>query len=180
MDKAAFEGSFDEVVSGPLLDRGFVRRGKSHFAEIQGVQLGWVRGGGRFASPGSVAHCVCFRHAFLRDKESRVPVQPPGFPEHYPWVFDLELLPASTHKNWRFDPARLMSLRYGQYTFEGLDTATVRDDLNIRLAAFLRYADWAVSLSDSDAVAQLRPFAKDYWIARHWLEDYAARAGAPA
>lgn len=73
-----------------------------------------------------------------------------------------------------------MNLRYGQYTFEDLDAATVRDDLNIRLAAFLRYADWAVTLSDSDAVAQLRPFAKDYWIARHWLEDYAARAGGTA
>ncbi|NID14108.1 hypothetical protein [Luteibacter yeojuensis] len=179
MDKAAFESFFDEVVSRPLLGRGFVRCGKSLFAEIHGVQIGWVRGGGRFASSGSVAHCVCFRHAFLRDKESRIPVKPPGFPEQYPWVFDLELLPASTHKDWRFDAARLMNLPYGQYTFEGLAGATVRDDLNSRLAAFLRYADWALSLTASDAVAQLRGFAEDYWIARHWLEDYAGRADTP-
>jgi hypothetical protein len=177
LDNAAFESVFDEVTSARLLDRGFIRRGRAYFAEIMGVQIGWMRGGGRLAWSGNVAHCVCFRHAFLRDKEGRVPATPPGLPEQYPWVFNPELLPGSTQEDWRFDATRLMALPYGRYTFEGLTETTVRKDLEARLAAFLRYTEWALGLTLSDAREQLLPYAAEYWVARHWLEDYAAEAG---
>lgn len=176
MDKAAFESIFDDVTSVPLLGRGFIRRGRAYFAELGEVHIGWVRGGGRLVSAGNMAHCVCFRHAFLRDKEQRIPATPPASPGHYPWVFDPELLSGSTEEDWRFDASRLMTLPYGQYTFAGVAEATVRAALEVRLAAFLRYTEWASSIKVSDALEQLRPFASEYWVARLWIEDYDARA----
>lgn len=178
MDKSAFDAIFDEVTLGPLSSRGFVRRrGTSCYAEIRGVQVAWVRGGGRLSVSGSIAHCICFRHAFLRDKEGKVPSQPPGYPEEYPWVFDPEKLPGSSAKDWQFDASRLMALPYGRYSFAGLDEATVRSDIESRLAAFLRYTDWALQLSLMESQAQLLPYADEYWVARHWLQDYRAREG---
>lgn len=177
MDKNDFEDIFDEIVCRPLLGDGFIRRGRALYAETQGLQIAWVRGGGRFALPGAIAHCVCFRHAILRDKEGQLPAHAPSFPEQYPWVFDPERLAKTRSKDWRFDAARLMSLPYGRYIFDGVPEKTLKKDLAGRLAAFRKYTDWALSLSLPEAAAQLVPFAGDYWVARHWLEDYTQAIG---
>ncbi|ULU24970.1 hypothetical protein [Dyella terrae] len=172
MQKAEFDELFDQVISEELIRRGFVQRGKSFFLSGGDRQLAWIRGGGRFAAPGSIAHLVCFRYSFLRDKNEVVPKEAPGDAGNYPWVFDAELLPTTKAPDWRFEASRLMGLPYGRYNFAGVAQSIVRADLSERRDGFLRYATWAASLSADEAAAQMRPFADEYWVARLWLDDY--------
>lgn len=175
MHKAEFEGLFDEVVSRPLANRGFVRRGKSFFLSECDRQVAWIRGAGRLTVPGNIAHIACFRHSFLRDMNETVPKEAPGAPEHYPWVLNAEQLPTTAALDWSFDPSQLMNLPYGRYEFASAEQAVVRADLSARRDSFLRYVDWATGLLLDEAVAQIRPWADEYWVARLWLADYQNR-----
>ncbi len=149
MQKQEFDDVFEEVISADLVGRGFTRRGKSLFLEGIDKQVAWIRGAGRFVVPGSVAHLVCFRHSFLRDKDERVPTAAPGGAGNYPWVLNAELLPMTTRADWAFDPSRLMSLPYGRYEYAELSQSPVRTDLTKRLDGFLRYVDWASGVGSS-------------------------------
>jgi hypothetical protein len=171
--KQEFDEIFDEIVSDALTNRGFVQRGKSLFLEDGNTHVAWIRGGGRFVVPDSIAHLVCFRHAFLRDKEGHIPAAAPGFAENYPWLLNAELLPTSIPKDWDFAPSRLMSLPFGRYDYADLSQSVVRNDLTKRRNGFLRYVDWASGVGVDEAEAQMIPFAEEYWIARLWLDDYS-------
>jgi hypothetical protein len=174
VQRQEFDQIFEEVVSGALADQGFAQRGKGLFLEDGDTHVAWIRGAGRFAVPGSVAHLVCFRHSFLRDKDERVPKVAPSYAEHYPWVLNAELLPTTTSTDWRFDPARLMALPFGRYEYTDLSSSVVRSDLTKRRDGFLRYVEWASGIDRNEAESQMVPFSGRYWIARLWLEDYSA------
>lgn len=173
MQKQEFDEIFEEVISCVLASRGFVQRGKNLFLENGDTHVAWIRGAGRFVVPGSVGHLVCFRHAFLRDKEESIPTAAPSFAENYPWLLNAELLPTATPKDWSFAPSRLMSLPFGRYEYADLSQSVVRSDLAKRRDGFLRYVDWASGVGVDEAEAQMIPFAEEYWIARLWLEDYS-------
>jgi len=172
VQKQEFDETFDEVITDVLVRRGFAQRGKSLFLSEGDRQLAWIRGAGRFAVPGSIAHLVCFRHSFLRDKNELVPKAAPGDAGNYPWVLSAELLPTTSASDWRFNPSRLMGLPYGWYAYSDLSQSVVRSDLSNRRDGFLRYIDWAAGLLHGDAEAQMRPFAGEYWVAGLWLDDY--------
>lgn len=174
MQKQEFDEIFEEIVSEALTNQGFAQRGKSLFLENGNSQIAWIRGAGRFAAAGSVAHLVCFRHAFLRDKDERVPEVAPSYAENYPWVLSAEQLPTTAPSDWRFDPARLMSLPFGRYEYAELAPSVVRSDMTKRRDGFLRYVEWASGVDRDEAESQMAPFAGEYWVARLWLEDYSA------
>lgn len=173
MQKPEFDEIFEEIITGVLASRGFVQRGKSLFLENGDTHIAWIRGAGRFIVPGSIAHLVCFRHAFLRGKKERIPTTAPGYAENYPWLLNAEVLPNATPKDWGFAPSRLMSLPFGRYEYADLSPSVVRSDLTKRRDGFLRYVDWASGVDVDEAEAQMIPFAEEYWIARLWLEDYS-------
>ncbi|MFL9924470.1 hypothetical protein PQR62_09345 [Herbaspirillum lusitanum] len=172
MQKTEFEEIFDEIVARPLEAIGFQKKGTRLLSDDGLVQIAWVRGGGRLASPGTIVHLACFRHSFLRDKSETVPTAAPGEPGEYPWVFSSEELLNTNPQDWAFDPSRLMSLPYGRLDFSTLSTADVISALTDRRTAFTKYVSWARALSLKEAHEQIASHVEKFWVARLWDQDY--------
>lgn len=172
MHSQEFDDLFNEVVAHPLEADGFQKQGKSLFGGDTNCQFAWIRGGGRLSGTGEVAHIVCFRHSFLRGKSEN---QPTGIPHDfgdYPWIFSCENLIGSKPGEWVFDPARLMSPPFGRMFYSALSVDEAVAALDARRSAFLKYVAWARTLPLATAHSQIATYAKDYWIARLWDEDY--------
>ena len=172
MQKNEFEEIFDETVAHPLEALGFQKKGTRLLSDDGLVQIAWVRGGGRLASAGTIAHLACFRHSFLRDKSETVPAVAPSEPGEYPWVVNCEALLNTNPHDWAFDPSSLMSLPYGRLNFSMLSTEDVVNALSKRRTAFAKYVSWARTLSLKEAHQQIACHAERYWVARLWDQDY--------
>ncbi|MFJ9453171.1 MULTISPECIES: hypothetical protein [unclassified Herbaspirillum] len=179
MQKNEFEEIFDEIVTHPLKALGFQKKGARLLSDDGMVQIAWVRGGGRLASGGAMAHLACFRHSFLRDKSETVPAVAPSEPGEYPWVFDCEALLNTNPHDWTFDPSRLMSLPYGRLDFSTLSTADVVSALSERRTAFAKYVSWARALSLKEAHEQIAYYVERFWVARLWDQDYRSFTASP-
>lgn len=170
-----FEIYFEQLVASPLKSIGFSSKGKGLFYENGEIQIALIRGSGRFALSGSIAHILAFRHKFLRCKNEKVSPKQPTEPGEYPWVIDPELL-AMNDTSWKFNPALLMSLPYGQLEYKNSNREDVISKLTqLRSIIERSYLPWALSLKLEDALEEMKQNYEKWWVARLWYEDYKNR-----
>ena len=126
------------------------------------------------ASPGCICHILAFRHSFLREPNKMVvPDRPPPFAEQYTYLFNPEKLETTGPKDWAYRPFRMGEMPFGFYGYSGSAEAAVRAHLtNLAFQIQNRWLPWADKLSPSTALEQISPYAKDWWVARLWIEDY--------
>ncbi|MFP6561341.1 hypothetical protein WJ542_24000 [Paraburkholderia sp. B3] len=172
MNAQEFDEVFEETVAKRLTNEGFRREGKSLYMADGVCQFGWIRGGGRLSQAGMLAHVIVFRHSFLRGKSGEIHTNAPRAAGDYPWILSGEHLVGSSRIDWCFDPSRLMTPPYGNLNYTALSADQVAALMDARRVALLNYVAWARALSLAEAHGQVARYAKDYWIARMWDEDY--------
>jgi len=167
MTKEEFELLFDTEVVEPLARRGFKRMGKSLYTTENLASVSLVRLGGRMAQPGAIAHVLCCRMSFMRDRTERVPG---GFvPE--PFDYPFKLLPSQLPATLHYVPR---NLNYDREVidFQGRSSEAVRQDLRqICSAIALRVLPWAGALTGPAVKQQLVTFGENTWCERMWIED---------
>jgi hypothetical protein len=167
MTKDEFELLFDAEVAEPLCQRGVQRVAKSLYATENLALVSLIRLGGRMAQPGSVAHVLCCRMSFMRDRTETVP---DGFvpdPFDYPFKF----LPGKLPATLRYLPR---NLNYDREVidFQSRDRDAILQDLRRVFSAVAgRVLPWAGTLTVTAVKEQLLTLGEGAWCERLWIED---------
>lgn len=127
------------------------------------------------SSAGAIAHILCFRHSFLRDRTETVPTKAPREVYDYPYKFrpledaDRELIYRPQVAGYDFE----------RLVWENAAEGAVRQKLD-RIADNIecRFLPWADALPLATAKSQIAQFGDDAWCERMWIEDYAKQLGA--
>src|SRR5215467_6216329 len=132
MTKDEFELLFDAEVAAPLARQDFKRVSKSLYATKHVASVSLIRLGGRMARPGAIAHLLCCRLSFMRDRTERIPN---GFvPE--PFDYPFKLLPSKLPATLRYAP-RNLNYEPEVITFQGRDGGVIRQELRQICSAIL-------------------------------------------
>ena len=167
MNKDEFELLFDAEVVGPLGRRGFKPVGKSLHATENLASVSLIRLGGRMARPGAIAHVLCCRLLFMRDRTERVPDGSVPEPFDYPF----KLLPSKLPATLQYTP-RNLNYEREVIAFQGRASAAVQQELRqISTAIGVRLLPWAGALTPTAVEEQLRKFGENAWCERMWIED---------
>jgi hypothetical protein len=172
MYKTEFDKAFDELVSEPLAKIGFQARGKSLLLFDRLNTVGLIRFGGRRSLPGTIAHVLCFRHSFLRDRSERVLSVPASEPFDYPYKFDVSALPSLPVLSWRYSP-RNLNYPISRFAWQGRVQSDVEERLKA-LSDFLSgtFVPWSLSMTPQRVLAQIERYGENAWCERLWIEDY--------
>jgi hypothetical protein len=121
MTKDEFELLFNAEVAEPLCRQGFKRSGKSLYTTESLACVSLIRLGGRMARPGAIAHVLCCRMSFMRDRTEQVPQWFVSAPFDYPFKF----LPTNLPAKLRYVPRNLNYDRE-QIDFQSRDRITIQ------------------------------------------------------
>ncbi len=117
--------------------------------------------------PGAIAHVLCCRMTFMRDRTERVPEDFVPEPFDYPFKLLPRKLPAMLHyvpRNLNYD--------YELTEFQGHSRDAVSQDLKkIRSAVVERVLPWAGALTAAALKEELLTLGENAWCERMWIED---------
>lgn len=171
MDKVQMESLFDEYVSEPLIRAGFSRNGMTLYYSDGLTQVALKRGGGRLSGPGRISLIVCFRHAFLRDKNEKIPEIQTILPGNCPWVFGVDDI--IFDGKWQFDPSKLMNLPYQSIFYDRQSETELVTYFQRRGETIInKFLPWALEKTPESALSEMTQYTDKWWIARLWEEDY--------
>jgi hypothetical protein len=174
MEKGEFDLLFHSTVTASLTRAAFNEKGKSLFYDDGITNVSLLRLGGRMASPGTIAHVLCFRHSILPDLEERTPQ---GFVSNafaYPYKFTPSELFNTSSAAWTYRPQNL-NYAYDSYSFRDQSSAEVTHYLG-RLTDLVgsQFLSWAKRLSPVDSAEQISKSGESVWCEKLWLKAYAS------
>lgn len=172
MKREDFDNLFQNEFIEPLSEDGFKTSGKSIYRN-QGVGIiALMRLGGRFSTPSSVSHVLCFRHVFLRDMKEQIQIGYVKEAFSYPYKFSLDEIQNKSLSEWRYEPHNLR-LPFDKFDYERLDERQVKDWLQ-KLLLFLKdmFVLWCNSLTAEKALKEIQTYGESAWCEKMWIEDY--------
>jgi hypothetical protein len=174
VDKKRFEEMFDELVTLPLEQMGFLRIGKSIYLVQDEIAISLIRLGGRMALPGAISQVLCFRHSFLPNLDEEVNA---GF-EREVFAYPIKLKPLAVRtifgSNIKYRPN---NLNYETETFEfrNKTESQITNYLIKVLKSVKALFDWAKSITPEQLAVEINKHGESAWIEKLWLKSYASR-----
>ncbi len=172
MNKQTFDSFFEQHVSEPLENSGFMRSENSFFINEDPISVSLIRLGGKFASPGTIAHILCFRHSFLPNLNKEVPE---GF-EKEVFAYPFKLKPSDVvgllsgpikykSQNLNYD--------YERYNFTEQKDKDVTKYLSKVHDAVVKVLNWSKSTEVKKIAQQIQKHNESAWIEKLWLGAYS-------
>ena len=154
----------EHILNKSLIEVGFVSRGKSFTHTDHESQLALISLSGRSSRPGKKCIVVCFRHTFLSDVNSELPVPFPLEPTSYPVKLAPNELNALSIDTWKY---RSDLLQYPKgYLSSPEDAAQFVQDVTNNLLP------WSESLTPKVLMDEIVCNGQDGYVERLWIDDY--------
>jgi hypothetical protein len=169
-----FNAIYDEIVAAPLVAIGAQQKGRRVFYEDRNLAAALFRTELRYQSP--VKLTLVIRHRFLRDRQERIPEQPPTEPSDYPVKIAPSHAEAILSPQWRYQPHNLGRWPSDTIPYPQWSTAQLRAALTpIGECLEALLPDLCDLLTPQRMLEQLRANGEDAWCERLWIADLEAK-----
>ena len=173
MKREEFDELFEELVAAPLVDVGYSEKGKSFYRFRKSVTIGFMRGGGRLASPGCATWVLGVRHPFVW---THTPEEPACRKSYQIAEFPMKFRPIGLSNGTQertYDHKAIMGHCYETLPWGTMERNEVSSIL-VEMTSYLidDFTPWAEQLDPSDLAAQIRSSGGEYWVEKFWLGFY--------